>query len=302
MSRSEAHIVGEAIARVLPVTDKYWFQQSHLLRLNLVLVIPMLSSSVFGYDGKWMWTTARLKMHSLPLGSLMNALQSLDDWKAYFNNPEGALLGTVIAAQSIGCLLALPFVGDLCDRWGRKPVLLAGIIIICIAAAIQTAAVDLAMFIVARLLIGFGGMFSAQPSPMLIAELSYPTHRGKLTSAYWTMFYLGSILSSWATFGTQNLSNNWAWRVPSLVQAGYPLLQLVFLWWVPESPRFLVAKDREHEAAAILQRFHAGDSDTNGDLSPLVAQELAEITAAIQMEKEARHTSWTALVATAGAS
>lgn len=46
-------------------------------------------------------------------------------------------------------------------------------------------------FIVARILIGLGGMFSSQPSPMLIAELAYPTHRGKYTSAYWTMYYLG---------------------------------------------------------------------------------------------------------------
>ena len=44
-------IVGRALAEVLPSTDKWWFQQSHLLRLNLILVIPLLSSSVAGYDG-----------------------------------------------------------------------------------------------------------------------------------------------------------------------------------------------------------------------------------------------------------
>jgi hypothetical protein len=53
-------IVGAALAEVLPVTDKWWFQQSHLLRLNLILLVPLLSSSVAGYDG-----------------SLMNGLQSL---------------------------------------------------------------------------------------------------------------------------------------------------------------------------------------------------------------------------------
>lgn len=44
-------IVGRALAEVLPTTDKWWFQQSHLLRLNLILLIPLLSSSVAGYDG-----------------------------------------------------------------------------------------------------------------------------------------------------------------------------------------------------------------------------------------------------------
>lgn len=121
----------------------------------------------------------------------MNGLQSLHQWRNYFGNPSGALLGTVIASQSIGSLLALPIVGDFCDRFGRKPVLTAGIIIICASAAIQTASVNLPMFIVCRLLIGFGGIFSSQPNPMLIAELAYPTHRGKYTSAYFTLFYLG---------------------------------------------------------------------------------------------------------------
>lgn len=53
-------IVGAALAEVLPVTDKWWFQRSELLRLNLILLVPLLSSSVAGYDG-----------------SLMNGLQSL---------------------------------------------------------------------------------------------------------------------------------------------------------------------------------------------------------------------------------
>jgi len=121
----------------------------------------------------------------------MTGLQSFLQWQDYFSNPTGALLGTIIAAQPIGGLIAITFSSDLCDRLGRKPVLLYGIIMTCSGAAIQGASINVGMFIFARILIGFGGMFSSQPSPMLIAELAYPTHRGKYTSAYWTLFYLG---------------------------------------------------------------------------------------------------------------
>lgn len=48
----ESKIIGGSLAAALPVTDKYWFQQPHLLRLNLVLLVPLLSSSTFGYDGE----------------------------------------------------------------------------------------------------------------------------------------------------------------------------------------------------------------------------------------------------------
>lgn len=170
----DERIVGRALAEVLPKDDRYWFQVPHLLRLNLILLVPLLSSSVAGYDG-----------------SLMNGLQSLTQWKDYFGNPTGALLGLVNAAQSIGSVLALPIVGSMADRYGRKAVLLTGISGVIIATIIQATSTTLAQFVVSRLVVGAAGMFAAQPSPLLLAELSYPTHRGKYTSAYWTLYYLG---------------------------------------------------------------------------------------------------------------
>lgn len=50
MARSR-QIAGAALAEALPDTRKHWFQQPHLLKLNLILLIPMLSSTVVGYDG-----------------------------------------------------------------------------------------------------------------------------------------------------------------------------------------------------------------------------------------------------------
>jgi hypothetical protein len=46
-----AKIVGVALAEVIPQSDISWFRQPHLLRLNLLLLVPLLSSSVSGYDG-----------------------------------------------------------------------------------------------------------------------------------------------------------------------------------------------------------------------------------------------------------
>jgi hypothetical protein len=85
----------------------------------------------------------------------------------------------------------LPLVGWLSDKFGRKKVLLCGIFIILVATVIGAASVNFGMFVFSRALVGAGGMLVVQPSPLLIAELAYPTHRGKYTSAFWTMYYLG---------------------------------------------------------------------------------------------------------------
>ena len=293
----DAKIVGSALAEVLPQTNKWWFQQSHLLQLNLLLLIPLLSSSVSGYDGRCSNSQDYLAvLTQVAAGSLMNGLQSLEQWKGYFGDPQGARLGLVNAAQSIGSVAALPFVGTFADKFGRKPILLTGIILICIASALQAASVNYAMFVVSRVVVGFGGMFLVQPSPMLIAELAYPTHRGKYTSAFWTLYYLGAILASWTTFGTQAHDSTMSWRLPSALQAGFPLVQLVFYFWVPESPRWLVAQDRTSEAGTILTRYH----DPLTENSPLVSRELAEIVQTIQDSRAAKSTSWSALVSTPG--
>jgi MFS family permease len=174
------------------------------------------------------------------LGSLMNGLQSLTQWQEYFGHPTGALLGLVNAAQSAGSVVVLPFVGILSDRYGRRVVLLSGLIGVIVATIIQATSTTLAQFVVSRFVVGAAGMFVVQPSPMLIAELAYPTHRGKYTSAFWTMYYLGAILAAWTTFGTQDIQSNWSWRIPTILQVGYPCVQLAFFWALPESPRYVI--------------------------------------------------------------
>lgn len=174
--------------------------------------------------------------------------------------------------------------------------LLAGILGVIVATAIQASSTTLAQFVVSRLVVGAAGMFAAQPSPLLLAELAYPTHRGKYTSAYWTLYYLGAILASWTTFGTQGYQSTWSWRIPSILQAGWPAVQLAFIYWLPESPRWLVSKDRNQEALHVVAKYHAG-----GDVqSPLVVREMDEIVETIKMEQAAKATGWGTLIKTPG--
>jgi len=71
----------------------------------------------------------------------------------------------------MGSVVALPVVGILSDRIGRKWTLISGIIVVIVSSIIQAAAVNYAMLIVSRVLVGIGGMLVTQPSPMLISEV-----------------------------------------------------------------------------------------------------------------------------------
>ncbi|KAI4600115.1 hypothetical protein KJ359_001217 [Pestalotiopsis sp. 9143b] len=278
IKEQNAKIVGAALAEVLPQSDKWWFQQPHLVRLNLLLLIPLMSSSVSGFDG-----------------SLMNGLQALPQWNEDFGYPTGYTLGLVNAIMAISMFLALPIIPWISDRYGRKIPVMLGSVGVIIATLIQIFSVNYGMFVLSRAVVGFSASFMVQPSAMIIAELSYPTHRGKYTAAYFTIYYLGGIIASWITFAAQDLKGSLAWKVPTIFQGVLPLIQLCFMWLVPQSPRWLVANDRAQEACALLSKIHDPAPD-----SQLVARELSEMVESIQMEKASALTTWRSLFATPG--
>lgn len=137
---------------------------------------------------------------------------------------------------------------------------------------------------------GVGVGYATTAAPILLSELAYPSHRAPLSTSYLGLVYVGAFIAAWITYGTSHLSDtsNWAWRIPSAGQAITPMIQLVVSWWIPESPRWLVAKGRAAEAQHILAYYHA-DGD---EQSPLIQWEMDEIRQGVEMERQGRISLW----------
>lgn len=219
-------------------------------------------------------------------------MQQLPD----FDNPNGALLGLISAAFSIGAVIAIPVVPYVNDRFGRKHSITFGSAILLVGVIIQTASINVAMFLVARIILGLGIPFCINGASQLIAELTYPRHTAVLNGLFNESWYVGAIIAAGVTLGTFSMPNDWAWRIPSLLQIVPSLLQVIFIWFIPESPRWLVSRDRSEEAFEILVKYHGeGDRD-----SALVAAEFAEIQATVRSEMENSKRRWVELLQTPG--
>jgi MFS family permease len=130
----------------------------------------------------------------------------------------------------------------------------------------------------------------------LIGELSYPKERPAMTSLFNVSYFPGSIIAAGICFATNNIDNNWGWRLPSILQLVPSAIQIITIFFVPESPRWLVAHDRHEEAHEILIKYHA---EGNRD-SAFVAAEMAQIRSTIALELEATKQSWWSMAKGAG--
>jgi sugar porter (SP) family MFS transporter len=159
--------------------------------------------------------------------------------------------------------------------------------IMIIGAAIQAAAKNLDYFMGGRFLMGFGNSLAQLSSPLLLTELCHPQHRARVTAVYNCLWNVGAIICTWLTFGTKRINNDWCWRIPALTQAFPSVIQLAFIFWIPESPRWLISKERNEEALAILGKYHA-----NGDINnPTVQFEYVEIKETLRLEFMYKKTS-----------
>lgn len=88
------------------------------------------------------------------------------------------------------------------------------------------------MYIVARMLLGFGIPYCIVAGSCLIGELGYPKERPILTSLFNSSYFIGQIVAAAVGLGTVTIASNWAWRIPSLLQLAPAMVQVVFVLYV----------------------------------------------------------------------
>lgn len=192
-------------------------------------------------------------------------------YELFFNISDSpSLQGFVMGSAIVGCLLGVMTSGTLCDRYGRKPLIVVAVITF-IVAAIGTGICDsLTWFIVFRILGGVGIGIASNISPMYIAEVSPSDIRGKFVSINQLTIVLGILsaqLVNWLIADPillgEDILNSWngqmGWRW-MFWAGGVPAAAcLFFVFFIPESPKWLSTQQRFDESKRILSKIGGKD-------------------------------------------
>jgi len=202
---------------------------------------------------------------------------------------NATLTGLTVASALLGAAAGAYLGGSVGDRFGRIPVMLLGSIMFFISSVGSAFAFGVFDLVLWRIVGGLGIGLASVVAPAYIAEISPRQMRGRLGSLQQLAITVGifSALLSDAVFANSaggasepSLFGLDAWRWMFLVCALPAAVYFVIARILPESPRFLVLKEREDEARTVFEKLWP-----NGD----VDREIRDIRASIVVDKRAAH-------------
>lgn len=192
---------------------------------------------------------------------------------------DAVLTGAVVSVYNAGQCVGTFIGGWGADRLSRKRTITMACAVAIVGILLQTAAVNISMFITGRLLTGLSSGMILPVVPVYIAELSKPRSRGVVVGFQGMGIALGFMAANWIGYGGLYAVGNLKWRIPLAMQFPCAVFLLIGSVFIPYSPRWLVSRDRVEEARMVLEQVH-GKEDQR-----FVDQEMIQIREQINLER-----------------
>lgn len=184
--------------------------------------------------------------------------------------------GWYVGCALIGSICGVMFAGMLSDRLGRKWVMIIAALLFSISGIWCAASSDFNHLIAARILGGIAIGVVSIVSPLYISEVAAAQYRGRLVSLYQvavTVGFLGAYIANFylLSFSQSGFESNieWinkifiseVWRSMLGMESVPAIIFLITIFFIPESPRWLIVVQRENQAQKVLQNIYLTTSE-----------------------------------------
>ncbi len=214
------------------------------LRVLIWSIILALGGFLFGFD-------------TAVISGVEKKIQELFNLSPFWH-------GFTIASALMGTVAGALFAGRPTDKYGRKPVLFVIAILFLVSAIGSAIATDVATFIIFRFLGGIAVGASSVVAPMYISEISPASMRGRMTALFQFNVIFGILIAFISNYALRDFGED-AWRWMLGVGGAPALVYFLLLFIVPESPRFLIKKNKTEKALQVLEKIETGDVASAAD-------------------------------------
>ena len=190
--------------------------------------------------------------------------------------------GWYVGCALIGSIVGVLFAGILSDKLGRKLTMVISAVLFSTSALGCAISADFTQLVIYRIIGGVGIGVVSIVSPLYISEVSVAQYRGRLVSLYQlavTVGFLGAYLVNYQLLGYaqsgSQLSIDWlnkifvteVWRGMLGMEMLPAVLFFIIIFFIPESPRWLIVKGKEEKAVNILEKIYNSVSEATSQLN-----------------------------------
>ena len=219
-------------------------------------VVAALGGFLFGYDTAVISGTIAQVTHLFQLDTLQQ--------------------GWYVGCALIGSIIGVLFAGILSDKFGRKSTMILSAILFSTSAIGCAVSTDFNQLVIYRIIGGVGIGVVSIISPLYISEVAVAQYRGRLVSLYQlavTIGFLGAYLVNYQLLGysmsNPDVSTGWwnlvfvseVWRGMLGMETLPAIMFFIIIFFIPESPRWLILKGREEKATNILERIYTSSKE-----------------------------------------
>jgi len=227
-------------------------------------VVAAIGGFLFGYDTAVISGTVQQVTHQFGLNSMQ--------------------VGWFVGCALVGSISGVSIAGILSDHFGRKKTMILSAILFSVSAIGCAIASSYTGLVIYRIIGGIGIGIVSIVSPMYISEVSLPKYRGSLVSLYQLAITVGFLGAFLANFRLMSLSvSGYApegeliskifvaevWRAMFGAETLPALFFLAVIFFIPESPRWLVVRHAEPKAMKILTRILRDEKEAGRQISDI---------------------------------
>ncbi|WCJ40079.1 Sugar transport protein 10 [Euphorbia peplus] len=190
---------------------------------------------------------------------------------------ESKILQLFTSSLYLAALVASFFASSVTRAFGRKVSMLFGGCVFLVGAVLNGAAMNVAMLIIGRLLLGVGVGFANQSVPVYLSEMAPPQLRGALNIGFQMAITIGILAANLINYGTAKIKEGYGWRLSLGLAAVPAIMMTIGSLCLPDTPNSILERGKPEKAKEMLKKIR-GTNNVDEEFQDLIeASEAAKL-------------------------